>query len=60
MHGWDTPLYRADALTGEGVLLAEAVDPFDASVAALAHDRKACRVCLSDEQAIGALQRDPL
>lgn len=60
VHGWDAPLYRADALTGEGVLLAEAVDAFDASVAALAQDLKAWRVHLGDEEAISALQRDPL
>ena len=60
IHGWDAPLYRADPLLGRGVLQAEPVDAFDASVAALAQDLKACRVHLSDEQAIAALQRDPL
>lgn len=59
-HGWDAPLYRADHVLGQGVLQAEPVDAFDACVGALAHDRKTCRVYLSDEQAIGALQRDPL
>ncbi|MHB1144465.1 MAG: hypothetical protein ACYCZS_06140 [Thiobacillus sp.] len=59
-HGWDALLYRADPLLGQGVLQAEPVDAFDACVAALAHDLKTCRVHLSDEQAIAALQRDPL
>lgn len=59
-HGWDAPLYRADPLLGPGALQADPVDAFDACVAALAHDLQACRVHLSDEQAIAALQRDPL
>jgi hypothetical protein len=60
IHGWDAPLYRADPVLGQGVLQAEPVDAFDASVAALAQALKACRVHLSDEQAIAALQREPL
>ncbi len=59
-HGWDAPLYRADHVLGQGVLQAEPVDAFDACIAALAHDLKTCRVHLSDEQALAALQRDPL
>ncbi|MBT9612734.1 MAG: hypothetical protein IV108_05645 [Burkholderiales bacterium] len=59
-HGWDTPLYRADHVFGQGVLQAEPVDEFDASVGALVQDIKTCRVHLSDEQAIMALQREPL
>jgi hypothetical protein len=37
-----------------------AANEFDVCVAALAHDLKDCRVYLSDELAIGALQSDPL
>jgi hypothetical protein len=59
-HGWDTPLYRADHVFGQGVLQTEPVDVFDASVAALAQNLKTCRIHLSDEQAIAALYRDPL
>jgi len=59
-HGWDAPLYRADHVYGQGVLQAEPVDEFNASVGALVQDLKTCRVHLSDEQAIDALQRDPL
>ena len=59
-HGWDTPLYRADHVFGQGVWQAEAVDEFEACVDTLAHDLKTCRVHLSDELAIGALQSDPL
>lgn len=59
-HGWDTPLYRADHVFGQGVLQAEPVEEFDASVGALVQDLKTCRVHLSDEQAIAALQREPL
>ena len=60
VHGWDALLYRADPVLGQGVWHAEPVDAFDACVAALAHELKTCRVHLSDEQAIAALQRDPL
>jgi hypothetical protein len=60
VHGWDAPLYRADPMLGQGVLQAELVDAFDACIAALAQDLKTCRVHLTDEQAIAALQRDPL
>ena len=35
-------------------------DTFDASVVTLARGLKACRVFLDDEDAINALQRDPL
>jgi len=59
-HGWNAPLYRADHVLGQGVLQAEPVDAFEACVAALAQDIKTCRVHLTDEQAIAALQRDPL
>lgn len=37
-----------------------AANALDACVAALAHECKDCRVHLSDEVAIGALQSDPL
>jgi hypothetical protein len=59
-HGWDTPVYRADHLLGQGVLQVEPVDEFQASVAALARDLHACRIFLDDEDAIEALQCDPL
>jgi hypothetical protein len=59
-NGWDVPLYRADHVLGQGVLQAEPVDEFDASVGALVQELQTCRVHLSDEQAISALQRDPL
>jgi hypothetical protein len=39
---------------------AEPIDEFEASVAAVAQGLKACRVFLDDEDAIDALQRDPL
>ncbi|HUL13680.1 MAG TPA: hypothetical protein VLU73_16135 [Methylococcaceae bacterium] len=59
-YGWDTVLYRADYLLGEGVYQAEPASEFDACVAAIAHDLRACRVYLSDEAATAALYRDPL
>ena len=59
-HGWDTRLYRADHVLGQGVLQVEPVDEFEACVGALAQNLKTCRIHLSDEQAIAALQRDPL
>jgi len=60
IHGWDTVLYRADYLLGEGVYQAEPVSEFDACVAAIARSLRACRVYLSDEAATAALYRDPL
>jgi hypothetical protein len=42
------------------VLQAELVDEFDASIAALAQDLRACRVYHDDEDAIKVLQSDPL
>lgn len=59
-HGWDTVLYRADYLLGDGVYQAEPISEFDACVAAIAHDLRACRVYLSDGAATAALYRDPL
>jgi hypothetical protein len=40
------------------MLQPEPLYEFDASVAALVQDLKSCRVHLSDEQAMTALQRD--
>jgi len=59
-HGWDTVLYRADYLFGEGVYQIEPISEFDACVAAIAHDLQACRVYLSDQAATSALYGDPL
>lgn len=59
-HGWDTPLYRADYLLGDGVYQAEPVSEFEAHVAAIAEDLQTCRVYMSDEAATNALYRDPL
>lgn len=59
-YGWDTVLYRADYLLSPGVWQVEPVSELEACVAALAHERKACRVYLSDEAAVAALYGDPL
>ena len=59
-HGWDTPLYRADYLLGDGIYQAEPVSEFDAHVVAIAHGLQTCRIYLSDEAATNALYRDPL
>jgi hypothetical protein len=58
-HGWDTELYRADALLGEGIYEFEPVSEFEACVAALAEGLEACRIYLSDESATNALYGDP-
>jgi hypothetical protein len=58
-HGWDTGLYRADDLLGEGVYDAEPVSEFEACVATLAEGLEACRIYLSDESATNALYGDP-
>jgi len=59
-HGWDTPLYRADYLLGDGVFQPEAVTEIDACVAALMRRTKACKIYWSDTQAMAALDNDPI
>jgi hypothetical protein len=59
-HGWDTPLYRADALLGEGSFQAEPIGEAAACAAALAQRVKLCRVFWSDAEATAALEGDPL
>jgi hypothetical protein len=58
--GWDGTLHRADYLVGHDVYQVEAVDEFDACLAAVSHDLQTCRVYYSDEEAVDALYRDPL
>lgn len=58
-HGWDTTLYRADDLLGEGVLQPEPVRETDALLAALARRVRHCRVFWSDAEAAAALEQDP-
>ena len=59
-HGWDTPLYRADALSGEGTYQPEPVSELRACIAALVDTLQTCRVYPDDETALDALYRDPL
>lgn len=59
-NGWDTMLYRADYLLGEGVYQSGPVAEFDACLAAVGHGLQACRVYLSDGAAMAALYQDPL
>ena len=64
-HAWfafsrDDFVLKVRATHGQDVCQAGAVDEFEACVDALARDLKECRVYLSDELAIGALQSDPL
>lgn len=59
-HGWDTPLYRADYLLGDGVFQAEAVTEIDACVAALGRRAQSYRIYWSDTQATAALESDPV
>lgn len=59
-HGWDTPLYRADYLLGDGVFQAAAVSETDACVAALARRTPAYKIYWSDSQATAALESDPV
>ena len=59
-HGWDTPLYRADALLGAGVYQVEKVEEKDACAAAIAINVDGlCHVLWSDKEAITALDSDP-
>lgn len=59
-HGWDTPLYRADYLLGEGVLQAQAVSEADACRAALVGRAGTCLVYWSDTEAVAACEGDPV
>ena len=59
-HGWDTPLYRADALLGEGIYQSEPVSELRACIAALVDTLQTCRVYPDDDTALDALYRDPL
>ena len=55
-QGWDTPLYRSDALLGAGMLQAEPVTPVAACQAALAR-RQALRLYADDAAAMAAFER---
>lgn len=59
-HGWDTPLYRADYLLGDGVFQVDAVSETDACVAALARRTQSYKIYWSDSQATAALESDPV
>jgi len=59
-YGWDTMLYRADYLLGQGEYQTEAVAQVDACFAAVKHGLKACRMYLSNEEAASELYRDPI
>jgi hypothetical protein len=59
-HGWDTPLYRADALLEPGRYQPEPVSALHAHLAALAAPLQSCRLHPSDESALEALYGDPL
>lgn len=55
-HGWDTPLFRADALLGAGRLQAEPVQATAACAAALGQ-RHAMRLYPDDSSAMAAFER---
>ncbi|WP_424193554.1 hypothetical protein ACMYR3_00680 [Ampullimonas aquatilis] len=59
-HGWDTTLYRADYMLESGSYQTEAVPELSAAISALAHGLKTCRVYMSEEVAIDALDNDPI
>jgi hypothetical protein len=59
-HGWDTALYRADALLGHSSWQAEPVSELRASIAALVDTLQTCRLYPDDDIALDALYRDPL
>ena len=58
-HGWDTLLYRADCLLGEGVFQTDAVLELDAHVAALRRRNADIRIYWSDTEAVSELENDP-
>ncbi|PXW94352.1 hypothetical protein C7444_11451 [Sphaerotilus hippei] len=55
-NGWDTPLYRADALLGDGMLQAGDVDLIQACAAALGQ-RGALKLYPDDSAAMAAFER---
>jgi hypothetical protein len=55
-HGWDTPLYRADALLGQGMLQPEPVGLIEACAAAL-RQRQPLRCYPDDSAAMAAFER---
>lgn len=59
-HGWDRPLYRADALLEPGLYQPEPVSALHAHLAALAAPLQSCRLHPDDESALEALYGDPL
>lgn len=59
-HGWDTPLFRADALLGRGVLAAGALDPLDACAAALDRGDLQATIWRDETSAILAFEDDTL
>lgn len=59
-HGWDTPLFRADALLGEGLLSAAAVDPLHACTAALDAGGLQATIWPDETSAILAFEDDAL
>lgn len=59
-HGWETVLYRADYLLAPGHYQTEEVSEFVAHVAFLLQDLADCRIYPDEEQAMDALDQDPL
>ena len=59
-HGWDTPLYRADYLLGNGVMQTEPVTETDACVAALKQRTTNCQLYWTDTQAMAAIEIEPV
>lgn len=59
-HGWDTLLFRADALLGEGLLSATAVDPLQACTATLDAGGLQTTIWPDEASAILALEDDTL
>lgn len=60
-HGWDTPLYRADHLLGNGHFRAEPVSVLDAGMAALTQRGGQWRIYGNEQVAMAAIDRpDPL
>lgn len=56
--GWDTTLYRADYLLGEGCLQSDPVREVDALLAALQRRVERVRVFWSDTEATAAIEHD--
>lgn len=57
-YGWDTKIYRADYMNGEGEYTAEVISEYDAVLSYVDHDLHMTKLFSTDAEAIAALNND--